>query len=89
MTTTMAKPTKSKTPPDSYHKSKPPIPEGLMLLSAWAQSKGLTPVCVRKWAWAGKLATHTIPGYGLRSFVKVSEADKLIKPQQTIPDLAR
>jgi hypothetical protein len=74
---------------DTYHRSKPDVPEGLMLLEAWAKSKGLTPVCVRKWGWAGKLAVYRVPGYGLRSFVKVTEADKLIKPQQAVPDLAR
>jgi len=74
---------------DAYHRSRPNIPTGLVLLATWAESKGLTPTCVRKWAWAGKLNTYTVPGYGLRSFVKVTEADKLVAPQQAIPDLAR
>lgn len=74
---------------DNYHRSRPEVPTGLVLLATWAKSKGLTPTCVRKWAWGGKLATYTVPGYGLRSFVKVSDADKLVKPQQAVPDLAR
>ncbi len=75
--------------PDKYHRSRPEVPTGLVLLDTWAKSKGLTPVCVRKWAWAGKLLTYTVPGYGLRSFVKAADADKLIKPQQILPDLAK
>jgi len=74
---------------DTYHRSKPEVPTGLMLLPVWAKAKGLTPTCVRKWAWGGKLATYTVPGYGLRSFVKVAEADKLVKARQTLPDIAR
>lgn len=74
---------------DDYHRSRPPVPTGLVLLATWAKSKGLTAVCVRKWAWAGKLNTYRVPGYGLRSFVKPAEADKLTTVQQTVPDLAR
>lgn len=80
---------KLKIPANAYHRSQPEIPTGLQLLDTWAKSKGLTPVCVRKWAWAGKLATYKVPGYGLRSFVKVAEADKLVKPQQALPDIAK
>lgn len=74
---------------DTYHRSRPNIPTGLVLLKTWAESKGLTATCVRKWAWAGKLNTYTVPGYGLRSFVKVTEADKLVAPQVAAPDIAR
>ena len=75
--------------PGDYHRSNPQIPEGLEPLEAWAARKGLTTVCVKKWGWAGKLLTYRVPGYGLRSFVKTTDADKVLRPQQSVPDLAR
>lgn len=83
----MSKPT-PKTKPE-YHRSTPNVPEGLQRLDLWANEKGLTPVCVRKWGWAGKLSIYRVPGYGLRSFVKISEANKLIVARQDVPNLAK
>ena len=61
-------------------RSAPKIPDGLVPLPEWAESKGLTVVCVRKWVWAGKLTAHRIPGYGPRSFIRAADADKLLRP---------
>lgn len=61
-------------------RSAPKIPDGLVPLDEWAQSKGLTATCVRKWTWAGRLTTYRIPGYGNRAFLKPGDAEKLLRP---------
>lgn len=61
-------------------RSAPKIPEGLVPLDEWAESKGLTAVCVRKWVWAGRLTAYRVPGYGNRAFLKPAEAERLLRP---------
>jgi hypothetical protein len=89
-TTIPAMPTKPPKPATSgYHRSRPSIPEGLVPLNDWAVEHGLTPICVRKWVWAGRLESFRIPGYNTKTFVRKADADRLLKPQKVEPTIAR
>ena len=74
---------------NEYHKSAPEIPGGLVLLSEWAKSKGISPNCAQKWVWAGKLPVFRVPGYGLRCFIKPSDGEKAMKPVPAVPRIAQ
>jgi hypothetical protein len=81
--------TKKTKPVADYHKSAPVVPEGLVCLRDWAKTKGLTEVCCHKWVWAGKLQVYRIPGHGRLSFAKIKDLDAILKPQASLPNIAR
>ena len=60
--------------------SSPEVPDGLIGLSEWAESKNLTHVCAHRWVQGGKLLSYRVPGYGRKSFVVSRDADKLLTP---------
>lgn len=78
--------TKPKTKSVTSH---PPIPDGLVPMREWAISRKLTPVCVQRWIYAGKLRAYRIPGHGFRNFIKPDEAERCLRPVSVAPTLAR
>lgn len=81
--------TQKKRTRDEYHQSAPPIPEGLVPMKSWAEKNNITPICVQRWIYAGRLAAYRIPGYGNKNFIKPAEAAACLKPQRLGPSLAR